>query len=97
MASRYDTTEIIDGNRYGTWRSPADPMGPGILEGVPTVEHIWTAGDRLDALAARYLGDDTLYWVIGLCNEVSDPFSIVPGTTLQIPLDVRRVLSRLGR
>lgn len=97
MAGRYDTTEVIDGNHYATWRNPVDPMGPGILDGVATFEHVLAAGERLDTLAARYLGDDRLYWVLALCNDIVDPFDIAPGLTLRIPRDIRRVLSRLSR
>ena len=31
------------------------------------IEHVVTQGDRLDLLAARYLGDPTLFWQI--CDE----------------------------
>ena len=98
MASggRYTKTERVGGH-LGTWRNPLDSFDAGLLTGMATVEHVVVAGERLDSLAARYLGDETLYWVLALCNGIQDPFSVSPGDTLQVPLDVSRVLSRLGR
>jgi len=37
------------------------------------IEHVVTQGDRLDLLAARYLGDPTLFWQICDENDVMKP------------------------
>lgn len=37
------------------------------------IEHVVTQGDRLDLLAARYLGDPTLFWQICDENDVMQP------------------------
>ncbi|HXP91544.1 MAG TPA: LysM domain-containing protein [Fibrobacteria bacterium] len=46
------------------------------------------AGDRLDNLAARFLGDPILFWMICDANGTDDPESLVaePGRVIQIPL-----------
>lgn len=40
---------------------------PPASDDLTVIEHIVTQGDRLDILAARYLGDPTLFWQI--CDE----------------------------
>ena len=45
-------------------------------------------GDRLDNLAAKFLGDPLLYWMICDANEATDPDELTAqvGRTIQIPL-----------
>jgi hypothetical protein len=54
-----------------------------------TVQHyVVVDGDRLDNLAAKYLGDPTLYWMICDANGTVDPDSLTAqvGTTILIPI-----------
>lgn len=97
--SRYAGNPIIDGNHYGTWTDPmsGNPLGPDILDGVDTVEHILSAGERLDVLAHRYFGDEDYWWIIAIANRIQDPFSLVAGTRLRIPSDARAVLDKVRR
>jgi hypothetical protein len=46
------------------------------------------AGDRVDNLAARFIGDPILFWMIVEANGVEDADSLtaVPGRTILIPL-----------
>lgn len=49
-------------------------------------EHVWSVGDRIDLLAARFLGDSDRWWVIMLANpEITDPDTIEPTTVIRIP------------
>lgn len=45
-------------------------------------------GDRLDNLAAKFLGDPCLYWTICDANGATDPDELTAqvGSTIQIPL-----------
>ena len=45
-------------------------------------------GDRLDNLAAKYLGDPLLFWMIADANGATDPDELTAqvGSTIQIPL-----------
>lgn len=48
--------------------------------------HLVIEGERLDHLAARYLGDPLLYWRICDANGVSDPAELEhPGRIIRIP------------
>lgn len=94
--SRYAGVRVIDGSHYATWRDPSRGQYAGdILEGVNCVDHVFNAGDRFDTLAHRYYGDSEFWWVIALCNRISDPFADLVGRTLRIPLDVRTILDKV--
>ena len=43
------------------------------------------AGERLDELARRYLGDESLWRLIAAFNDIADPLRIPAGTVLRIP------------
>ena len=97
--SRYASTPVIDGYHYGTWVDPVawNPFGPDILDGVTTVDHVLVSGERLDILSAVYLGDESYWWVIALCNRILDPFSLQTGQVIKIPTDVKAILDKVQR
>ena len=59
------------------------------------IEHTFCVGERLDLLAYKYFGAEDLWYVIALCNDIVDPFSISIGTKLKIPTDVKFVLNNI--
>lgn len=96
--SRYANTRVIDGLYYATWRNHvAERLDGDLLEGVKTFTYTFSVGDRLDVLAARFLGDDRYYWVIALVNNIMWPLGVQPGTVLTIPRNVGDILSKLQR
>jgi len=97
--SRYSNTKILDGYYYGSWRNPSAERldEENILDGIETFDHTLAVGERLDGLAAIYLGDDRYYWVIALVNDITWPLGIAPGTVLKIPRDVRKILDKILR
>jgi hypothetical protein len=52
------------------------------------VEHTVTQGERLDLIAARYLGDPLQFWRVADSNNAMRPEELTeePGTTLRIGL-----------
>jgi nucleoid-associated protein YgaU len=50
--------------------------------------YVIVEGDRLDNLAAKFLGDPLLYWMICDANGASDPDELTaqPGRAILIPL-----------
>ena len=93
-ASRYYKTEIAtitvtdsDGQprevRYVKRRfiPPTDGL-------ITVVEHTVVQGDRLDNIAARYLGDPTQFWRICDANNVIEPNELTDtaGRVIQIAL-----------
>lgn len=99
-ASRYDGVEVatttvpdpgartVEGThavravRYLRRRaSPAQPTVP------PLALHRVADDDRLDLLAARYLGDPLAAWRIADANAALDPFAVTatPGDVVVVP------------
>jgi hypothetical protein len=54
----------------------------------PLQTHVVMQGERLDTIAARYLGDPTQFWRVCDANGASRPGELVqtPGRTLSITL-----------
>jgi nucleoid-associated protein YgaU len=56
------------------------------------------AGDRLDLLAHKYYGDQTLWWVIATANNINDAtFYVEEGIQLRIPSDINAILTDLQK
>lgn len=55
---------------------------------VSTQTYVIVDGDRLDNLAARFLGDPLLYWTICDANNATDPDELTAqaGRTIVIPI-----------
>lgn len=48
--------------------------------------YAWKYGDNLSSLAKKYLSSPLLWWRIMEVNpEITDPFSIEPGTEIRVP------------
>lgn len=47
--------------------------------------YVIVEGDRIDLLAAEFLGDSRLWPYIADINPEVDPLILVPGTTLMVP------------
>jgi len=49
-------------------------------------EYTWIFGDNLGTIADKYLLNSLLWWRIMEINpEITDPFSIEPGTVIRVP------------
>ncbi len=89
--SRYHEVEIArkempDGREVVYLRrrfAPAPPDAPSVL-----AEHTVTEGDRLDNVAAKYLGDPVLFWSVADANNAMRPEELTDeiGRSLKIAL-----------
>jgi nucleoid-associated protein YgaU len=71
--------------RYKRRRFVPEPGGSAVAE------HTVVPGDRLDLLAARYLGDATQFWKLCDASGVLDPDELErPGATVHVRLEVPR-------
>jgi len=54
-------------------------------------------GQKLDQLAAQYLGDGRYWWAICLLNDIHLPFgsTVLPGTKLRIPTNINNILNHI--
>lgn len=68
---------------YVTPRRIPQPSGFTLLERATV-----TAGDRLDLLTDRYLGDPLQFWRVADCNRALNPFDLMaePGSSVDVCL-----------
>ncbi len=87
--SRYDDLPIAE--RIGADGRPLRHLRRRLVAArdapdAPVAAHRVSAGDRLDLLAARHLGDPRLAWQIADANAALDPAELaVIGRTILIP------------
>ena len=53
-----------------------------------------TRDDRLDLIAKEQLGSATYSWVIAYFNNIADGFTVLEGTTLQIPNSITELFNK---
>lgn len=90
--SRYTASNVYsalsqDGTRTRTLVSRSDTGAGGFVSETTSVSvYQWSAGDRIDSLAFKLLGDSRLYWKIMDLNPwILDPSAITPGTMIWVP------------
>lgn len=96
--SRYADTEVLDGNHYATYSLPITAKGYrtlNLLDGVRYDTYFWSRGDRFDKLAGRWWNKEADWWVITLCNDISYPLLVEPGTEIKIPLDPQDIKRKI--
>lgn len=90
--SRYESSKILkskDNNRI--YKSN---IFPKIDRSVSDIYIITRSGDRLDLLASKYYGDQTLWWIIAIANNLGRSGLIVPpAKQIRIPTDVASILN----
>ena len=92
--SRYGTCVLIRdgrGEALGSRRPIATPLRHDDRF------HTVIAGDRIDLLAWRYLGDARLWWIIADYNDLFFPLELEPGAVLRVPSMEQVLMGMLGR
>lgn len=84
--SRYANNPVIMVTGWdGVTRQTILPRPP-ISRTLTVTDYVWSEGDRVDLVAARAFGDDTMWWVIAQANpEILDWTHLEPGTVVRIP------------
>lgn len=80
---RYNLTPQYQTNRgmfYGLWIAP--------IKSVKLTSYVIKEGDRLDLLAQRFLNDAKLWWVIAYINRIFNPFKLMPGQVINVPVSI---------
>jgi hypothetical protein len=87
----YLDSRYADGVKLKAWDARKSQYHLTVFRKFPTYTtefffYSWTQGDRIDNLAARFLGDSSYWWqIMDINQEIGDPFSITPGTHIRIP------------
>lgn len=91
---RYRGTQL---SRYNTYRTIENeiyqPLELKLINGITRAskylgsyrEVTLREQNRLDVIAEDEYGDQRLFWVIALANDILDPFNVKKGTILKIP------------
>ena len=76
-----------NGQSY-TYLAPRVVPQPGAANYATVAQHTIKQGDRLDLIAAKYLGDPLIFWLICDANGAIRPNQLVetPGTVLNITM-----------
>ena len=85
--SRYRNSEIVGDRYYAT----QDQVNKD-LSNIQTFSIRITDTDRLDTLAAKYLGDGTYWWIIAELNNLDWSFNFESGQIIKIPVSVEEIL-----
>jgi phage tail protein X len=93
---RYSNIPVI--SRYDGKRVYLTTTYPTIFPSDNDIVIISNETDYLDALANKYYGDTTLWWIIALANNIGKGRLSVPsGITLRIPLNVSSIVNEFNR
>lgn len=97
MASRYTYSEVLktkDTNKQYL----ESTIYPKVKSKDADMYIISEAGDRLDLLAHKYYGDQSLWWIIATANNINDAtFYVQEGIQLRIPSDTNAILNDLQK
>jgi nucleoid-associated protein YgaU len=90
--SRYQSNQEL---RYpGKPRQFKSNIYPPIPRSVKDIYLVSNSGDRLDLLSHKYYGDQTLWWIIAVANDLGKHGMIVPpGRQLRIPTELSKIQS----
>lgn len=47
--------------------------------------------ERLDIIAAKFLGDSRLWWILAATSNIGWGLQLPPGTIIKIPVDINRI------
>lgn len=84
--SRYarNTVQAVTG-ADGVTRQTLMPRTPA-AQTLLVTDYVWRDGDRVDLIAARNYGDETMWWVLADANpQVLDWTAVPTGTIVRIP------------
>ena len=86
-SSRYRNSETVGETYFATQDQASDG-----LKNIQTFSIRITDSDRLDTLAAKYLGDGTYWWIIAEMNDLDWSFDFEPGQIIRIPVSIEEAL-----
>lgn len=90
--NRYRSDRRIRGGKLLATNTSIRNIRNGIRSGRIKTRFVRTKeGERLDIIAAKYLGDARLWWVVAACSGVGWAMQVPPGTVLNIPVNIAEI------
>lgn len=87
--SRYKNTKLINSKYKATTTFPEIDFTT-----IKTISIRTTTEDRLDTLAAKYLGAGQYWWIIAYMNGLDWAWDFEPGQILILPSNINDILSQ---
>jgi hypothetical protein len=66
------------------------------LDRIPTISHYWSYGDSFWRLASKYMGDQSLWWIIARLNNKPTEAHCTEGDEIKIPTNIAVALEVLS-
>lgn len=63
---------------------------------IPSITYYWSNGDRFWQLAAKYMGDQSLWWIIAKLNNAPTEAHLEEGQEIKIPTNISVAIEVLG-
>ena len=90
--NRYRSDRRIRGGKLLATNESINKIKSGIRNGtIKYNRYKAKEGERLDIIAAKYLGDGRLWWILAACSNIGWALQIPPGTIIQIPIGIDRI------
>ena len=97
MPNRYQYSTTLT-NKYTKKKYLGSLIYPKIKPNNNDMYVISQQSDRLDILASKYYGDQSLWWIIAIANNLNDAsLSIEPGTQMRIPSNLSAILNEFEK
>ena len=90
--NRYRSDRRIRGGKLLATNTSIRNIRNGVRSGRIKTRFVRTKeGERLDIIAAKYLGDARLWWIVAACSGVGWAMQVPPGTVLNIPVNIAEI------
>ena len=90
--NRYRSDRRIRGGQLLATNAAINKIKSGIRNGtIRTRRYKMKEGERLDMIAARFLGEGRLWWVLAACSNIGCALQIPPGTLINVQIDLNRI------
>ena len=90
--NRYRSDRRIRGGKVLATNAALSRIRASVRNGtLKTSQYVSKEDDRLDTIAARFLGDSRLWWVSSACSGIGWGLQIPPGTIIKIPVNIERI------
>ena len=90
--NRYRSDRRIKGGKLMATNESINKIKTGVRTGIVRTRRYTTKeSERLDMIAAKYLGDGRLWWILAATSNIGWALQVPPGTILRIPIDLNRI------
>ena len=90
--NRYRSDRRIKGGKLMATNESINKIKTGVRTGIVRTRRYTTKeSERLDMIAAKYLGDGRLWWILAATSNIGWALQVPAGTILRIPIDLNRI------